>query len=65
MLAALRRWHLVEGRFVLDTFEPAYLSLYRSGGMAERVEAGLCELADCCACPRNCHVNRLVNEARV
>ncbi len=65
MLAALRRWHQVEGRFVLDTFEPAYLSLYRSGGMAERVEAGLCGLEDCCACPRNCHVNRLVNEARV
>jgi putative pyruvate formate lyase activating enzyme len=33
--------------------------------IAARVAAGLRELEDCCACPRNCHVNRLANEARV
>jgi putative pyruvate formate lyase activating enzyme len=52
-------------RFLLEPFEPAYLALHRSGGLAERVAAGLRELEDCCACPRNCHVNRLANETRV
>ena len=65
MLDALRMRRQVDNRFVLDPFEPAHLSLYRSGQMDERVEAGLYELKDCCACPRNCHVNRLVNEPRV
>lgn len=55
----------VDARFVVADFEPAYLSLYRGGGMAQRVAAGLKELEDCCACPRNCHVNRIENEARV
>jgi len=56
--------HGAEPRFVLESFEPAYLKLFRSGEIYERVEAGLTELEDCCACPRNCHVNRMVNEAR-
>ena len=51
--------------FVLGDFEPAYLQLYREGKLEERVEAALQELKDCCACPRNCHVNRLLNETRV
>lgn len=33
--------------------------------VARRVEAGMRELEDCCACPRNCHVNRMANETMV
>jgi putative pyruvate formate lyase activating enzyme len=51
--------------FVLEPFEPAYLALYRSGELEARVAAGLQELEDCCACPRNCHVNRMHNETRI
>jgi putative pyruvate formate lyase activating enzyme len=46
-------------RFTLERFEPAYLSLHRRGELAARTGRALEELADCCACPRNCHVNRL------
>jgi len=46
-------------QFTLDNFEPAYLSLYRRGELGARIERALEELADCCACPRDCHVNRL------
>ncbi len=52
-------------RFLLRDFEPAYLATYRNGGLEARVRAALAELADCCACPRNCHVNRLENHRRV
>jgi putative pyruvate formate lyase activating enzyme len=55
----------IDSRFLLDPFEPAYLALNRSGELAERVLAGLRELEDCCACPRNCHVNRMANDTRV
>jgi putative pyruvate formate lyase activating enzyme len=52
-------------RFSLDDLEPAYLRLYRRGELEARVERALEELEDCCACPRNCHVNRLEGVARV
>ncbi|MFQ6022718.1 MAG: radical SAM protein [Acidiferrobacterales bacterium] len=52
-------------RFVLERYEPAYMQLYREGKLAARVAAALEELADCCACPRNCHVDRLKDEKRV
>src|SRR5436305_11873320 len=55
----------VEPRFLIEPFEPAYLATHRSGVLAERVAASLRELEDCCACPRNCHVNRLAGETRV
>ena len=51
--------------FLLDPFEPAYLRVCRSGELPARVEAGLRELEDCCACPRDCHVNRMAGETRV
>ncbi|MGH8119243.1 MAG: radical SAM protein [Gammaproteobacteria bacterium] len=51
--------------YVIREFEPAYLKLYRDSVLQRRVEAALRELEDCCACPRNCHVNRLRNETRV
>jgi putative pyruvate formate lyase activating enzyme len=52
----------VDSRFLLRDFEPAYLRLYRNGELDGRVQAGLAELAHCCACPRNCHVNRLQDQ---
>jgi putative pyruvate formate lyase activating enzyme len=52
-------------RFILEDFVPAYLQAWRCGELAGRVERALRELEDCCACPRNCHVNRLQDEKRV
>jgi putative pyruvate formate lyase activating enzyme len=49
----------------VDPFEPAYLALDRSCELAERVSAGLRELEDCRACPRNCHVNPMADLSRV
>ena len=54
-----------EPRFVICDFEPAYLETYRRGEFPAKVQAGLQELEDCCACPRNCHVDRLQGAARV
>jgi len=39
-------------------FQPAYLRLYESGALAERVERALQALRSCRACPRNCKVDR-------
>jgi putative pyruvate formate lyase activating enzyme len=50
--------------FVIDPFLPAYLAL-ADEDLATRVATALDELADCCACPRNCHVNRLRDETKV
>ena len=52
-------------RFLIDDYEPAYLRLHRNGELQQRVDLALAELRDCCACPRNCHVDRLQNQARV
>ena len=65
MLSMLKLRAKPDARFVLRDFEPAYLALHRSGELARRVEPALAELEDCCACPRNCHVNRLENVAKV
>ncbi|GIW93326.1 MAG: radical SAM protein [Pirellulaceae bacterium] len=64
-LRADRKPKSIDPRFLIEPFEPCYLELYRRGELARRVELALNELADCCACPRNCHVNRLANETRV
>ncbi len=64
-MLATHRAHAPDSRFVIKEFEPAYLTLHRSGELERRVEAALAELEDCCACPRNCHINRLENEMRV
>jgi putative pyruvate formate lyase activating enzyme len=64
-LFAIPRPRAPDGEFLRRNFEPAYLALHRSGELARRVEAGLRELEDCCACPRNCHVNRLLDRAKV
>jgi len=55
----------LDGRFVIDPFEPAYLEVHRSGGLEDRVDAALAELEDCRACPRDCRVDRLADESRV
>ncbi|HTT07356.1 MAG TPA: radical SAM protein [Gammaproteobacteria bacterium] len=65
MLARFLRRPRVGPAFLLEDFEPAYLQLRRSGVLAARMTAGLRELEDCCACPRDCHVNRLENQMRV
>lgn len=41
-----------------DDFEPAYLALYRSGELQQRVQQALQRLEACDICPRNCHVDR-------
>src|SRR3989304_9265077 len=46
-------------------FEPAYLRLYESGELAQRVERALALLADCTLCPRDCHVNRRADKFAV
>lgn len=51
-------------RFVIENFEAAYLRMGKEE-LRSRVALALHELEDCCACPRNCHVNRLRDESRV
>ncbi len=53
----------IDERFLLDPFEPAYLALSQDA-ISARVAAGLKDLEDCCACPRDCHVNRIANETK-
>ncbi|NUM53128.1 MAG: radical SAM protein [Candidatus Hydrogenedentes bacterium] len=55
----------ISGHLTIDPFAPAYLALHESGALSARVERALAELRDCCACPRNCHVNRMANETKV
>jgi len=47
----------LEARWRIDPFEPAYRTL-PEGELSSRVALGLRELEDCCACPRDCHVDR-------
>ncbi len=51
--------------FCVGDFVPAYRALAEGDEIPARVESGLRELEDCCACPRNCHVNRLKNETKI
>jgi putative pyruvate formate lyase activating enzyme len=46
-------------------FEPAYLRLYRSGELKQRVQETLASLASCCGCPRRCRDDRLAGETGV
>jgi putative pyruvate formate lyase activating enzyme len=41
----------------------AYLELYRSGKLRERVDAAVSLLESCSVCPRSCGVNRLAGDA--
>jgi putative pyruvate formate lyase activating enzyme len=40
----------------------AYLELYRSGGLRQRVYAAVTLLENCCSCPHSCGVNRLAGD---
>ena len=55
----------LDERFVLDEWEPAYLETWRTGGLDAKVETAREELADCRAGPRDCGVNRLLDERGV
>jgi len=46
-------------------FAPAYLPLFESGELQQRLELALAELKACRLCPRDCEVDRLNNEAGV
>ncbi|MBI3665621.1 MAG: radical SAM protein [Acidobacteria bacterium] len=50
--------------FTIDsrTFEPAYLSLHRTGELRRRAEAALERLPHCLVCPRNCGVDRMADK---
>jgi putative pyruvate formate lyase activating enzyme len=47
------------------SFRPAYLSLWKSGELAKRIQRALSKLADCTLCPRYCHVDRLADKFAV
>lgn len=55
----------IEDRFLIRDYEPVYLRTWREGGFDSKVEAAHEELADCKACPRDCGVNRLLDERGV
>lgn len=63
-MAVLTKSAAPDPRFLIDPYQPAYLSL-TTAEIEERVQAGLSELQDCCVCPRNCHVNRLADETKI
>ncbi len=44
------------------SFEPSYIKLYNSGELKARVELAEQILKSCTSCPRNCLVNRTVDE---
>ena len=55
----------VDERFLVDDWEPVYLRTWREGRLEAKVEDALGELADCRICPRDCGVNRLLDERGV
>jgi putative pyruvate formate lyase activating enzyme len=52
-------------KFLVEEFTPAYLDPAVRDDMGRRVQAARRELASCCACPRDCKVNRLADETKV
>jgi putative pyruvate formate lyase activating enzyme len=44
-----------------ERFEPVYLTLHRSGELAERARRARAHLLNCDLCARGCHVNRLLS----
>ncbi len=49
-------------RFLIDDYEPVYVSTWRKGLLDATVETAMEELLDCKVCPRDCSVNRLLDE---
>jgi putative pyruvate formate lyase activating enzyme len=64
MLTAIAHTESIQ-RAANNAFQPAYTKLWRSGELSRRVELALKQLADCTLCPRNCHVNRIEDKAKV
>ncbi|UCE59507.1 MAG: radical SAM protein [Phycisphaerales bacterium] len=54
-----------DDRFLVVSPRPAYLDPEVRRSMPERVATAREELRSCCACPRNCKVDRLAGETRV
>jgi putative pyruvate formate lyase activating enzyme len=54
-----------EDRIRVRDFQPAYLSLHRSGELACRAAAAIAGLAHCLVCPRDCGVDRLAGNMAV
>ena len=50
--------------FIIDgtEFQPAYLSLHRSGELWGRAQRAVGQLEHCRVCPRDCGVNRIANK---
>ena len=50
--------------FIIDgtEFQPAYLSLHRSGELWKRAQRAVGQLEHCRVCPRDCGVNRIANK---
>ncbi|MHC4549231.1 MAG: radical SAM protein [Planctomycetota bacterium] len=59
-----RRTPPVDERFLAEPFEPAYRRLSKAD-LESRVAAARRELEDCCACPRDCHVDRQHDETGI
>lgn len=57
----------VDERFLIpsETFEPAYMALYRTGELARRARQAVESLRACRVCPRDCDVNRLEDKIGV
>jgi putative pyruvate formate lyase activating enzyme len=55
------RTRTIPDRFLManEEFEPAYMTLYRSGELEQRAQAALERLHECYVCPRDCGVNRM------
>jgi putative pyruvate formate lyase activating enzyme len=51
-----------DDRFIIDGFEAAYLTLWRSGELENRVAAARRDLEVCRVCPRDCDINRVLDE---
>ncbi len=47
------------------SFEPAYLQLFESGELRQRLKLALGALESCRLCPRDCNVDRLKNRVGV
>ncbi len=56
---------IVKSHPTTQEFRPAYLRLYESGELMERVERALQALQCCTVCPRNCRVDRLAGKFAV
>jgi putative pyruvate formate lyase activating enzyme len=48
-----------------QSFEPAYLHLYRTGELKQRAQEAIESLRSCCGCPRKCRDDRLAGETGV